>query len=119
VDYVNRELPPDAVVLFLWEPRSYHCQIECRPDALLDRWLHTTHVYGHDAATIADAWRADGVTHVLLCRTGYEAIAAAGFDPVTEADRAALTTLLSTEMVAVDDLGGVYELYAFPPEGGR
>jgi hypothetical protein len=119
VDYLNRELPPDAVVLFLWEPRSYACRVECRPDALLDRWLHTTHVYGSDAATIADAWRAEGVTHVLLYRAGYEAIVAAGFDPVSEADRTALAVLLSEEMVAVHDLGGVYELYVFPGEGGR
>ena len=56
VEDVNRELPPDAVVLFLWEPRSYHCQVTCWPDPLLDRWLHTTHVHGYDAGAIADAW---------------------------------------------------------------
>jgi hypothetical protein len=116
IDYANQELSPDATVLLLWEPRSYYCQVECWPDALLDRWLHTTHVHGYDAQAIADAWRADGVTHVLLYRAGYEAIAQAGFDPVTEADQETLTQLLSEEMVLVEDFGGVYELYCFPEE---
>jgi len=118
IDYINRELPPGAVVLFLWEPRSYPCQVACRPDALLDRWLHTTHLYGHDAKTIADVWRAQGVTHVLLYRTGYEAIVAAGFDPITEADQTTLAELLGEEIL-VSDLGGVYELYALSPDGGQ
>jgi len=114
VEYINQELPPDAVVLFLWEPRSYHCQVDCRPDAILDRFVHTTHLYGHDADDIADVWRAEGITHVLLYRVGYQAIVEAGFDPVTEADRTTLATLLSKEMVQANDLGGAYELYAFP-----
>jgi hypothetical protein len=116
IEAINRELPPDAVVLFLWEPRSYHCRADCRPDALLDRWLHTTHVYGYDADGIADAWYADGVTHVLLCRTGYQSILEAGFDPVTEFDQAALERVLAEEMVQAADFGGVYELYAFSEE---
>ncbi len=111
MDYVNRELPADAVVLFLWEPRSYDCRVECRPDALLDRWLHTTHIYGYDAAAIADAWRAQGVTHVLLYRTGYKAIVEAGFDPVTEADIGAFDALCSDNLQEVKDFGGVYVLY--------
>jgi hypothetical protein len=114
---MNRVLPPDTVVLFLWEPRSYHCRVQCWPDALLDRFLHSTHLYGPDAGTIADAWRAEGVTHVLLYRTGYRAIADAGFDPVTEADQATLARLLTEQMVQMADFGGAYELYAFSKWG--
>jgi hypothetical protein len=110
VNAINRELPPDAVVLFLWEPRSYHCQVTCLPDALLDRWLHATqYVYGPNA--IADAWRAEGVTHVLFCKAGYEAVLAGKFDPITAEDVAALEALQRDELEEVQDFGGAYVLY--------
>jgi len=111
VEDVNRELPPDAVLLFLWEPRSYHCTADCRPDALLDRFLHTTHLYGYDAARIAAAWRAEGVTHVLLHRTGLEHIIEAGFDPITPDDLRVLDELRTHHLVLVENFGDVYELY--------
>ena len=111
VEYVNRQLPHDAVVLFLWEPRSYHCQVRCWPDALLDRWLHTTHLYGYDAEVIANEWRAEGVTHVLLYRLGYEVIREAGFDPLTEEDVTALETLQRDDLQLLQNFGDAYQLY--------
>jgi 4-amino-4-deoxy-L-arabinose transferase-like glycosyltransferase len=111
VGQINEELAPDAVVLFLWEPRSYHCTVDCRPDALLDRWLHTTHLYGYDADAIAAAWRADGVTHVLLYRVGLEHIFAAQFDPVTPDDLRVLDGLAATHLTLMEDFGSTYELY--------
>jgi len=108
---INQTLPPDAVVLFLWEPRSYHCTVDCRPDALLDRWLHTTFVYGHDAEGIAAAWRADGITYVLLHRAGLEFILVDRFDPVTPADMRVLEELLTHHLALVENFGSAYELY--------
>lgn len=115
---LNQHLGPDAVILFLWEPRSYYCQRRCLPDALLDRWLHTTHLYGPDARAIAAAWRAQGITHVLLHRAGYESVLEARYDPLTEADQVALSTLLGEHMRLVSDFGGAYELYAWAEGGG-
>jgi 4-amino-4-deoxy-L-arabinose transferase-like glycosyltransferase len=115
VQAVN-QLPAESKVLFLWEPRSYHCQVMCVPDALLDRWLHSIHGYGHHADSIASAWQAEGVTHVLMHQTGYEAILEAGFDPLAEDDQVVLVDLLSG-MVRLADFGGVYVLYAFPEDG--
>jgi 4-amino-4-deoxy-L-arabinose transferase-like glycosyltransferase len=112
VNAINRDLPPDAAVLFLWEPRSYHCQIACLPDALLDRWLHATqYTFGPNAGLIADAWRAEGVTHVLFCRAGYEAVLADGFDPITKEDVAALEALRRDELEEVQSFGDAYVLY--------
>jgi hypothetical protein len=120
VNTVNRELPSDAVVLFLWEPRSYHCQAICLPDALLDRWLHATqHLYGPNAAAdpdgaaeiISDAWRAEGVTHVLFCQTGYKAVLAGEFDSITEEDVAALEALQREELEEIQNFGDAYVLY--------
>ncbi|MFN2269738.1 MAG: glycosyltransferase family 39 protein [Anaerolineae bacterium] len=120
VNTINQELPPDAVVLFLWEPRSYHCEPECLPDALLDRWLHTTQqLYARETAAdpdraataIADAWRAEGVTHVLFCQAGYEAVLAGGFDPIASNDVAALEALQRDELEVVHNFDDVYILY--------
>ena len=111
---LDQRLPPQAVVLFLWEPRSYPCRVECWPDALLDRWAHATWLYGADPLAIAADWRAQGVTHVLFFRAGYQAILAEGFDPLTAADQEALATLLA-ELEPVAAWGDAYELYALAP----
>jgi hypothetical protein len=110
---VNADLPDGAVVLFLWEPRSYHCRagIECRPDALLDRFLRTTHLYGHDAQAIADHWRAEGVTHVLFYRLGLQAILEGRFDPITLEDVSTLQALQSNHLTLVKSFGDAYVLY--------
>ena len=112
---LNQELSADAVVLFLWEPRSYHCRVRCWPDALLDRFLHTTYLYGYDADAIAAAWRAEGVTHVLLHRAGLESILEARFDPVTPADLQTLDDLQARHLSPVDEWGGAYVLYELIP----
>jgi hypothetical protein len=112
IEHINHELPEGSVVLFLWEPRSYHCAVDCRPDALLDRWLHTTHLHGHDVEAIAGAWHAKEITHILLYRAGYEAILEAGFDPVTPDDEETLAQVLDKEAALVADFGGAYEVYA-------
>jgi len=109
---LNQRLSPEDTVLFLWEPRAYHCQVDCRPDALLDRFLHATHRYGYDAEAIAAAWRAQGISYVLLYQTGFEAVASGGFDPLTEADRRTLTTLQSDHLSPLESWGGpTYILY--------
>jgi 4-amino-4-deoxy-L-arabinose transferase-like glycosyltransferase len=115
VQDINQEMPADAVVLFLWEPRSYHCQGECWPDALLDRFLHTTHRYGYDAEAIAAAWREEGVTHVLLHQAGLEAILAAEFDPVTPEDLETLEDLRAGYLLPVREWGNAYVLYELKP----
>jgi len=106
-------LPDDAVVRFLWEPRSYDCRegIVCEPDAILDRWWHARQS-GMDAEELRTAWRQAGVTHVLLYNDGMEAARAQGFDPFEEADWQALDVFLSQELILVwDELDG-YTLYA-------
>jgi hypothetical protein len=108
------DLPPDSRVVFLWEPRSYACQVDCLPDALLDRFLHLTYLYP-DAASIAGAWREDGVTHVLLYQLGLEAIIEDEFDPVTPRDLAILSELQASEMEELSRLGRAYTLYRLEP----
>jgi hypothetical protein len=111
IEYINQELPPDSVVLFLWEPRTYHCRVQCWPDAMLDRVLHTTHIYGHDADAIAASWRASGFTHVLLHQAGLDLLLEAQFDPITQADLQVLEELRGSYLTPIGDFGTAYKLY--------
>jgi hypothetical protein len=107
-------LPSGSRVIFLWEPRSYACRVDCWPDALLDRFLHLTYLYP-DADTIARVWAGEGVTHVLLYRVGMNAIIQAGFDPVTPRDLAIMRDLQVHHLSAVGEWGDAYILYRLIP----
>jgi hypothetical protein len=110
VVHINENLPPSAKILFLWEPRSYYCQRDCWPDALLDKFKHLTYKY-HDAEGIAEYLHREGVTHMLLCQTGLEHILKAQFDPITPDDVATLTALQEDYLRLIHDEGGAYLLY--------
>ncbi|NIN65093.1 MAG: hypothetical protein GTO63_10400 [Anaerolineae bacterium] len=112
VSYINKELPPSARVLFLWEPRSYYCEKDCWPDAILDRFKHLSYEHG-DAEGIAEYVRAQSVSHVLFHKAGFEHILAAQFDPILPSDVAVLDTLLDEyvdPLTAISDSYVVYRL---------
>jgi hypothetical protein len=71
MERLNRELPPDSLVLHLWEPRSYYLERRNIPDVLLDNWTRPLFVSA-DAFEVAVRWREDGITHVLLYRDGLD-----------------------------------------------
>jgi hypothetical protein len=108
--HINENLPPSAKILFLWEPRSYYCQRDCWPDALLDKFKHLTYKY-HDAEGIAEYLHREGVTHLLLYQSGLEYILEAQFDPITPDDVAILTALQEDYLRLIHDEGGAYLLY--------
>lgn len=106
------ELPPGSRVVFLWEPRSYACrQVDCWPDALLDRFLHHTQHDEHDAPAIAAAWRAQGFSHVLWYEHGMRFIDEADFDPLGPADLAVLAALQEEYLEPVQVWDDAYTLY--------
>lgn len=109
------QLPAGSRVRFLWEPRSYFCSaaIRCLPDSLLDRWWHDRQTTS-DADRILAAWRQEGVTHVLYYRAGAQAVRAAGFDPLSDADWSALDRLLSGLLLPVAQVSDAYTLYSIP-----
>jgi hypothetical protein len=78
----------------------------------LDRFGHLQYLYG-DSAAIVDSWRADGVTHVLLFRSGLELILEAN-SPTDEPlpEPAVLTEIVTEHLELVDTVGDdIYELY--------
>jgi 4-amino-4-deoxy-L-arabinose transferase-like glycosyltransferase len=108
--HMNENLPPSAKILFLWEPRSYYCQRDCWPDALLDKFKHLAYKY-HDAEGIAQSLQREGVTHLLLYQAGLEYILEAQFDPITPDDVAILAALQKDYLRLIHDEGGAYLLY--------
>jgi hypothetical protein len=106
---INR-LPAEATVTFLFEPRSYFCQRRCLPDSILDKLGHLEYRLG-TAEAIAESWRAEGVTHVLLWRGGLEAqmeALARGGEPLAPPE--ALDELTEQYLEPVETIGS-YELY--------
>jgi len=65
--------PPDARLLFLWEPRSYYAPRHAQPDAILDQWPHLVEQY-RSTDKSADALRAEGITHILWHQQGAELV---------------------------------------------
>ncbi len=104
------DLGGDARVLFLWEPRSLYCHVDCRPDALLDNWWHARRTIG-SIDQIADRWQTDGVQYVLLYQQGYHAAIDLKLDASSLEDQQALTDLIEQRLDLVRDFGGAYQLY--------
>jgi hypothetical protein len=105
---INDVLPSTANIVFLWEPRSYYCQRDCRPDSILDEFPHLTYQHG-SAEAIMQTWRKAGVSHVLVNRTGLDFMLGERSDTI---DTAILGTLESQYMRQVFDVVGAYQIYA-------
>lgn len=110
LEQLNQTLPATAVVLFLWEPRSYFCQIECRPDSILDQLAHDQYVYGR-ADKIVEAWQKAGITHVLLHRQGLDFVKHEGTEAVSQPALEQLAVLEDHYFEPVFDVVGAYQVY--------
>lgn len=109
---INTQFPADAVVVFLWEPRSYYCQVDCRPDSILDEYGHLQYLYGQDAEAIAQAWHKKGVTHVLVHRMGYDVLREADkIPPEVRPDPQVLNALEAEHLELIFDVVGAYQGY--------
>jgi hypothetical protein len=108
---INETLPPDAVIVFLWEPRSYFCQRDCRPDSILDKFPHLVHQHG-SADAIARTWQQAGITHVLIHRTGLNFVLN---DAPEAVDTAVLTELETHHLRLLFETTGAYQVYALEP----
>lgn len=73
MEYINTQTPDDSVIAFLWEPRSYYCRRDCRPDSILDAFGHLQHEYGN-ASDIISSMRGEGVSHILIFEKGLELV---------------------------------------------
>ncbi|MCP4428302.1 MAG: hypothetical protein GY803_27760, partial [Chloroflexi bacterium] len=97
-------------VAFLYEPRSYYCDRDCRPDSKIDELGHWRYLYG-GAGNTAAALHANDVTHILLYQIGYTFMAGG--------EETAVTTLLENlqahHLNPIADIAGAYILYELQP----
>ncbi len=104
-------LPDGSKILFLWEPRTYYCRRNCVPDSLIDQWWDTRQIEP-DPHRIADRWRAEGVTHVLIFEDGLNFLVKEDpYEPLSDADVAALNQLRSSELLQIWNPFPSYTLY--------
>ncbi len=108
------QLPSDAAVVFLYEPRLYYCDQTCLPDSNLDKWGHAIFLYG-SADAIAAAWQAEGITHVLLHQAGLDFMIEARKNSDEPVNTAVLQDLQTRHLQPVADIVGAYILYALQP----
>lgn len=106
------QLPSDAHVLLLWEPRTLYCDRRCIPDSMIDQWWHDRQVFG-DPARIAEDWREQGITHVLIHESGWRfLVEQEQYDPLTQADIESLDQLRRDDLIELWNGYGSYTLYA-------
>lgn len=65
VTYLNENLTSDDRVLFIWEPRSYGCQVPCEADVLFDNFAQRLARYDTMEGLLVGL-RREGVTHLLV-----------------------------------------------------
>jgi hypothetical protein len=101
------QLPEDARVYSLFEPRSYGLHRDVQPDTILDQFPHDLYALKTPEA-IVRSWLAQGYTHILLNIRG------ADFVFRDRADRKALDeTLAKLELMAITP-EGEYAVYRLP-----
>jgi len=109
IQHVNT-LPESAKVLFLWEPRTYHCQRACLPDSLYDNLVYLVRQYG-EAPYLVQALSAQGITHILLNRAIFEIAVHEGNDPISPHVLSILAELQAHHLEPIYDDGVAYVLY--------
>lgn len=92
--FINTELPRNARLVTLWEPRSYYIHRAIQPDVILDLFEHRLS-QTRDMETIALGWRNAGYTHLLLYRKGLNQLFTSQYDPISFGDVQTLQMLLT------------------------
>lgn len=106
---MRKILPADAVVQFLWEPRTYYCELNCRGDHILDKYAHLEFLYG-SASAIAQALAAEGVTHLFIHEQGLVFLRDNDIPLVVPADPNTFESFLSEYTHPVKRWGNAYSL---------
>jgi hypothetical protein len=108
------DLPGDAVVQFLWEPRSYYGGRVVQPDPILETWAYLCYRHERDVDGIAQALRDElGVTHILVFVAGMENVVQETPEHLPPEDVAAWDSFRVTYLEPLWEMPGVYVLYTW------
>ena len=110
---VMEQLPAEARLYSLFEPRSYGLPRPTQPDPINDNFFHDLYLYRAPSA-ILERWKAEGYTHILVYERGMKFLLEEDPNPTISAGRPALEqTLRRLELVAQTP-DRVYSIYRIP-----
>ena len=107
------DLPPEARLLLLWEPRAYYCPRDCLADLRLANWEILRAQAGttnpsppQTAEAIESLLRQKGITHLLVYEAGRAQMQTSTLDQET------WRVFVENHLVPIKALGDSYALYA-------
>lgn len=107
------ELPEDARLYQLFEPRSYALPRYSQPDPINDNFFHDLYVHKTPAA-IVNRWKADGYTHVLVYERGLKLSAGDTSNEFVVAGQSALAETIQSLQLVHRTPDEVYSIYRIP-----
>lgn len=107
------ELPADAYVYSLFEPRSYGLPRRLQPDVIVYNLAHDLHLYGTPSEIIKH-WKAKGYTHVLVYERGLDFIIESPSSKFTPAAQSAFDETLARLELISQTPDKVYTIYRIP-----
>jgi hypothetical protein len=109
-------LPSDSEVLFLWEPRTYYCEVDCLLDGKLVNWWYLRRA-GGDSNAITEILREKGVTHILVYNAGLDFFRTLPTE-YKEVDWAEFSRFRETMLTPILEIPGQYSLYELSGDSG-
>ena len=107
------ELPANAYVYSLFEPRSYSLPRRIQPDAINYNFSHDLYLY-QTPSEIIRHWKLQGYTHVLIYERGLTLGADDPSSPLTPARREALRQTLEQLELVGQTPDKAYSIYQIP-----
>jgi hypothetical protein len=107
------ELPADARVYSLFEPRTYDLPRLTQPDPIIDNFAHD--VYLHEtSARILQKWRSEQYTHVIVYERGLDFMTESASRKFTPSIQSTLQETLGQLTLLAQTPDHVYSLYEIP-----
>ncbi len=107
------DLPADAHIYYLFEPRSYDMPRRVQPDALVTNFVHDQFLFKSPDAIIGN-WKAQGYTHILVYETGMQFILDQNPGYQSSSVRDAITEILGSLPLVSQTQDKVYSIHRIP-----
>lgn len=107
------ELPADAHVYSLFEPRSYDLPRQTQPDAINYNFSHDLYLYRTPSEMLRH-WKANGYTHILIYERGLDFMIKSPSGKISPTTQSALNETLSRLELILQTSDKVYTIYRLP-----
>ena len=107
------QLPTDAYVYSLFEPRSYDLPRPTQPDPINSNFSHDLYLYKSSTAII-EHWKTTGYTHIIINERGLRLGADDPSNPFNPIRRAALRETLDKLQLLAQTPDQAYSIYRIP-----